>query len=632
MRTRVNGLGWCLLMAGATAAFPATAGAPTSRAPIAEALGMVSEDVIRYNDHLVTLASPYMEGRVPGSPGMERAKDYVEYYFREFGLKPAFPVNGTEMASYRDPFPLGSNWSVEDESIATLSGGKGLTLTADEDFVFTGLGSSGSATGEAVFVGYSIENGPEGWSSYGRNDDLKGKIAIVLRFEPMNDEGKSAWTGGDWSARASFNNKLRAAERRGAEAIIVINTPGADDPRVGRLSRFSTGGGDASVPVFMASPDALSSFLEGADREGRSMAELVAHANEGGGAVELEGVVSVKGIADRQEFMAENVGAVLPGKGALKDEYIVIGAHLDHLGMGNFGSRDPQNAGRKLHPGADDNASGSAAVLLMAEKLAADYAAMPEDADARSVLLIAFSGEESGLNGSWHYVRDPIVPAEQHVLMINWDMIGRVTNGRLTVAGLSSGVGMEEFADPFLNASGLEIVRPAQMSGASDHTPFFQAQIPVMFSIIADFHQDYHTPADTSDKINRVDAVKTVNMYREIVLAAAQREERFEFATSAPSRAPVAPSGGIAVRFGIMPASYEDGELGVAIARVSPDGPAAKAGVVDGDRLVRWNGQKVTDVNAWMEFLEDHKPGDEVRIGVMRDGEEISLDVTLEGR
>ncbi len=595
--------------------------------PVADALGSVSDDVREYNDHVVTLANPYMMGRVPGSAGMERAKDYVEYHFRQYGLKPAFPGNldGVEspFSSYRDPFALGGLWKVRAESLRAGPVG----LAAEQDFVLTALGGTGEAEGEAVFVGYSIDNGPDGWSSFAEEDDLTGKVAVMLRFEPTDEDGKSQWGGdGAWSGRASFANKLRGAAERGAVAALVINTPWASDPRVVKLDRFSSGGGGGgSMPVMMVSPEGAKKLLAGGDR---TLENLRGLADGGGGAVDLGFEVSVSGEASREELSAENVGCVIPGAGDLADEWIVVGGHLDHIGMGYFGSREGPGA---LHPGADDNASSGAGLILLAKNLSESIGALAGDTPRRSIMIVEFSGEESGLNGSRHYVNDPIVPLEQHALMINWDMIGRVKDERLTVAGADTGEGLRDFLEPFFDESGLVIDAPETMSGASDHTSFYTKNVPVLFSIITDFHQDYHTPGDVSWKINRVGAVKTVDMYHDIIMAAAQRPERFKFVESDRS-GPRAPAGGIKVRLGVMPARYDSDKPGIPIASVSADGPAQKAGMLDGDVLVRWDGQKLEDVQHWMELLGKHEPGDEVKIGVKRDGEEVTLTVTLEGR
>ncbi|MEN0019676.1 MAG: M28 family peptidase [Planctomycetota bacterium] len=605
-----------------------------SGSPIADALATVDEHVRTYDVHISTLAGPYMQGRVPGSDGMERAKDYVQFYFEKFGFLPAFPNEASEaFTTFRDPFSLGGSWSVISESLSATGSRGDLTFKAGEDFVLTGLGESGEIKGEAVFVGYGIEDGPNGYSNFDAETDLTGKVAVMFRFEPMDEEGRSLWNEGrGWSDAAGFANKLDAVGKRNPAAVIIINPPEASDPRAARLGRFGGGSPRLDVPVVMMTPEAGEWLARSAD-DGRDLMQLRRAADEGGvKPMDLGVTIDLKGEASNESLIAENVGGYLPGKGELADEWIVVGAHLDHLGLGLFGSRT--GSAGTLHPGADDNASGSAGLVLLAEMLQETFADADADADGdrRSIVLIAFSGEESGLNGSRHYVQDPIVPIEDHTLMINWDMIGRIENERVLMSGTHTGQGLREYATTFADSSGLDVQITDTMSGASDHTPFFRAGVPVLFSIIADFHQDYHTPADEVWKINRVGAVKTVKMYHDLIADYAFRAERIEFATGDGDSGDAAPSmPAIRVRLGVMP-SYNEEEAGIGVESVSAGGPAEAAGFEAGDRIVRWDGRKVEDIESWMRLLARHDPGDKVNVGVLRDGNEETIEVELSGR
>ena len=600
--------------------------------PIADALSSVPEDVRTYDVHISTLASPYMQGRVPGSDGAERAKDYIEWHFREAGLTPAFEDEaGNPFSSYRQPFPLSGTWTVERESLKATKGNNTIELTAAEDFMLTGMGENGTVSGEVVFLGYGIENGPDGYDNFENVESLEGKIAVIFRFEPMNEDGQSQWNDGDpgWTGRAGFANKVGAVARRDPAGIIIINPPGSSDRRAESLGRFQ-GMARASVPVMMMSHQAGDNMLRGLGTD-MTMLDLRRHADTDASHKELGFEIAMDGLAERKSLMAENVGGIIRGVGDLADEWIVIGAHLDHLGMGYFGSRSGPG---ELHPGADDNASGTAALLLIADRLAARLEGSSDP--RRSILIMGFDAEESGLNGSFFYTREPIAPIEDHVLMVNWDMIGRIENERVLVAGGFTGEGLSDFIEPYLAESGLEAVVPETMSGASDHTPFYRAGVPVLFSIIADFHSDYHTPADTVWKINRVGAVKTVHMYENIVANAATRDDRFRFISpqeQAQQReaAQRANQPQVSVYVGVVVDAEAEGD-GVALAEITEDSPAARAGLRAGDRLVRWDGQKLTDANAWRELLARHSADDTVNIGVKRGDEEVTLSITLEGR
>ena len=323
---------------------------------------------------------------------------------------------------------------------------------------------------------------------------------------------------------------------------------------------------------------------------------------------------------------AENVGGILRGRGNLANQYIVVGAHLDHLGMGEGSSRGTSG---QLHPGADDNASGVAAVLLMADQLASSYA--QSDEDHRSVLFLALSGEETGLQGATYYANNPIAPITTHTIMINIDMIGRIQEDRISVSGLGTAAGLERTLSPVFEASEMREQIESSMSARSDHYAFYEANVPVLFVTQTDQHDDYHTQNDVPWKINRTDGAETAAVMSEVVRTLSTVRSNLAFTrVQSASRGPS--MGSMRVRFGIRPGTYVDGVSGAAVGGVTPDSPADYAGVKAGDVLVSWNGEAVGDVRAWMGQLMRHNPGDVVTIGVDRDGERIELRVTLQGR
>ncbi|MHC4991518.1 MAG: M28 family peptidase, partial [Planctomycetota bacterium] len=442
-----------------------------------------------------------------------------------------------------------------------------------------------------------------------------------------------------WSRRSSSRNKIRAAASRNPAAIIMVNTPGANDPRIDTLEGSSRT--YAEVPVLVMSPEAGQRLIAALDPEGRTATDLRFMADEGRAIVDLGGDLQVLAEVERIPLTAENVGGIIPGRGDLADEWIVVGAHLDHLGMGNFGSRSGPG---ELHPGADDNASGTAGIMLFAKQLVESYEQLPDNADARSILFMAFSAEESGLNGSRFYADNPIAPIDKHVLMINFDMIGRIEDGRLSVSGAKTGAGMDEWLAPYFEESPLTIVLPERMSGASDHTSFYRKQMPVLFGIIADFHDDYHTPRDIVSKINRVGAVETIRLFHDIALDYAQLDDTFAYVEQPrrgrgggrPSGDQERGGGGVSdikVRFGVVPATYEEGgEPGIPIRTVSDGGSAEKAGILAGDVLMEWNGATIRGMGDWIQMLTKHEPGDIVSIMVVRDGEQVTMKATLQAK
>lgn len=604
-------------------------------------------DMLAFRQHDTTLSNVFFEGRAPGTRGNILAADYLEFHFKRMGLTPAFPqtVTGSDGSSrvvpnaeYRQPFQHGVTLKVADEMASFTASGATRVLRSGSDYNTLAFAGAAEASGAPVFVGYAIENGSNGYKGFPDGTDLSGKIAVVLRFEPMNAAGKSLWADQRWSPAAGLEDKLKAIAARKAAGIILVNAPGADDPRVSKLEDINSVRPTReamSIPVVMMSIEEADALVKAGDAHGRSLMELRKLADEGGTIIDLPGTkVSLRTKLDRQPVMTANVGAILPGQGALKDHFIVIGAHYDHVGYGLFGSTT--NAVGQIHPGADDNASGTSAMLVTAAKLSEQYSKLPADASARSILFLGFSAEESGLIGSRFYTQNPIMEKERHDLMINLDMVGRLRDGKLELSGVGTGTGLRDWVEPYTKSYGWNVALKPGGYGPSDHASFYGWGVPVLFFFTL-LHDDYHNPGDVAAKINNDGAAEIIDVVDRLAYDTALRPEGFTYVGNDQqggdqAAAPAAGPRNVGVRFGVTPGDYSGSEKGVLVGGVADGLPAAKAGLKKGDLITKWNGKEVDSVESWMPLLSSAKPGDEVTITFTRDGKEMETKATLVAR
>jgi hypothetical protein len=504
--------------------------------------GAVVEDLRVYFDdlgpdgalwyqHVQTLANPMYEGRAPGTRGGELTVEYLEFYFREYGLVPPFAENGVRQSTYRQPLSIEGapvEGFADDGTLAVA----GRQLAAGTDFVLTANSARGEVAAPVTFVGYGIENGPGGYTSFGPDTDLNGRVALLFRLEPLNEDGYTRW-GDEPGDHSSLRTKFDAIAERGAAGIILVNPPGAEyaleepdplPPTVGfgcsALNR---------IPTASITREAAGYLLASADPQGRDLLTWRRLADEGKvDAVDLDDAVYVTLHADiqRAELGTANVAGVLPGKGRLRDQWIVVGGHHDHVGHETGGGIHPSNNGQ-LHPGADDNASGTAAVLVLARRLAGQYAEAPDDADLRSVLFIGFAAEETGLNGSRHFVENPPVPLDRIYMMLNLDMVGRLRQNTVWVQGAGTATELPDVIGPLFVRSDLNVVTEAYIAG-SDQVSFVNAGIPALFAMTG-AHDELHTPLDQASTMNPQGAIQVVDLMQEVVLKLAAHPQALTF-------------------------------------------------------------------------------------------------------
>jgi hypothetical protein len=616
---------------------PPTTATPAAQPPLWVA--PTEADVHRYRELVTTLASEEMEGRGPGTKGIDLARDYIAERFDKAGLKPVCKSADAKaeppiQLSFFEPFDTRIGTKVKEARLtATGSGGAAREFQRDQDYTVMGFSAQATVQGEAVFVGYGVKNEQRKYHSYAADgqavakDALQGRIAVCFRYEPMNAEGQSLWgQKGSWQA-AQLTDKAALAAAHGAKALLYVNPPARQQE--GLKSTATSGGPAAPIPVMQISLDAFKALLAQAGRpaDDQQLRQLQQDADEGRtGLQPLTGVtLSVTVQLEAVSAPLYNVTAVLPGAGPLADQYVTIGAHYDHLGF----TGDTE---KRIYFGADDNASGTSGLVLLAERFgrrAREKDGLP--AVRRSLLFVAFSGEERGLVGSRHLVNhldDVGLKADQIAAMLNLDMIGRMVGDRLMVGGVGSGDRWDPLVDAAMRDSGLTVQRTASGSGPSDHASFYGAKIPVLF-FLGGMHSDIHSPRDTVDKINCEGAVKIANLVDGITQQLLIDPARLAYVAPKPGQEGIAAFLRGAAFLGIRPEPAGNTAKGVKVGDLVPDSPAAKAGLQAGDVIQKLGTAAVASVSELLSLLTKQKPGDKVKITVTRGEQSLEVDVTL---
>ena len=537
----------------------------------------------KLQQHVSYLASDALDGRRTGTPGANDAARYIAGEFSRAGLTPA---NGKVerkpraiIASYLQTFPYVGRVELGKNNVLSTSGE---TFRAGEDWMPLAISANQTLdlTG-IVNAGYGITANELSHNDY-KGTYSKTQVAVIRSGTPDGDNPHGRFT-----TAGQLRFKVAAAQSAGVGALLIISSE--DDLKNEPLARLRyDNAGLAGIPVAVIS---------------KQTAEKLANAKE------LKLTTDVV----RAEVPAYNVVGVLEGSDpVLKNETIILGAHYDHLGRGGEGSLAPRSG--EIHHGADDNASGTAGLIELARVLSAQRPKLK-----RTLVFIAFGGEEEGLLGSNYYVNHPLVPLDKTTAMINMDMIGRMKDSKLMIGG----VGTATEWRPLLAKTDFSLTLSDDGFGPSDHSSFYSKQIPVLF-FYTGTHNDYHKPSDTFDKINYNDEARILNLVARIVKDIDATDKRLTYTTakSAPPR-----TGGFRVYLGTIP-NYADTNDGLLLDGVRDDSPAAKGGLKAGDRIVKIGNTDVKNVYDYTQALGEMKAGQEYVFEVMRGTERLTLKIT----
>ena len=578
-----------------------------------------------YIGYVKYLASPEMRGRETGSPELEKAAAYIRDQFRSLNLK---PMAGD---SYYQDFEVttSARLGTQNEIDYTVNKQK-KALKIQQDFVPLNLSSAGRISGEVVFAGYGITAPEYNYDDYA-GLDVKGKVVVALRHEPQEFDDKSVFDGKVYTAHSQLFSKASNAKIHGAAALLLVNDTAAHPDDGDKLEKFGTTAGPANGGIEFAQvkADVVEKWLA---LSGKNLAGIEASIDKDlhpqsfvlPAALRLDVDIDIR----REVKTVHNVGAYLPGDTA---DYIIVGAHYDHLGLGEQFSLAPSLAGT-VHPGADDNASGTAGVLELAHWFSR------EQKRKRGILFLTFAGEELGLLGSSYYVNHPALPLENAVAMINMDMIGRIRDHKIYVGGVGTGSTFAELLKEVGQHHDFQVDATERGGyGSSDHTSFTTKQVPVLF-FFSGLHADYHKPSDTWDKIDAPDAVQLLDMVADVMdhltdgsprpqfVRVANPEEHGEVASQHSGTV-----SGYGPDFGSIP-DFTELPNGVRFADIRPGSPAAKAGFKGGDVLIEFDGKKIQNLYDFTYALRATKPGQVVLVKVLRGDQTIEANVLLTER
>jgi hypothetical protein len=562
--------------------------------------------------HLTYLASDELKGRYSGSEECRMAALYIAKEFEKFNLKPLF---GND---YFQEFPFvdGVEFTANNSLVIKTSNGENV-LTINEDFVVAPFSDRSDLTSNLVFAGYGISAPDLNYDDYA-GIDVKGKVVLIMRNNPEYNLPHSKFE--NYSA---LRFKVNTAREKGAAGVIFVNGYEPKDELDKFIDvKYDRGGfitGISAVQIKRNFVDDLFKTM------GMDFAQHQKKINETKTAASFEfkdATVTLKTEIIEIEKTSWNVAGYIEGTDPfLKNEYLVIGAHFDHLGMGGENSLY-QGEEKLIHNGADDNASGTSGLLELAEK----FSFNPEN-QKRSIIFVAFSGEELGVLGSNYFVNHSPVPSGQMITMLNMDMIGRLNEKKqLIVYGTGTSNSWKDLLNKY-NHSSFELTFNDEGYGPSDHTSFYGKQIPVLF-FFTGTHEDYHKPSDDVDKINFEGQQQVVqyvydlaneinNSSRPNYLVVQRKEQQSMTRTK--------------VWVGTIP-DFAGNVDGYKLSGVTDNSPAQIAGLKAGDIIIKFGEKKISNIYDFTYAIGEHSPGEKVNIVVLRDGKEMSFEIELGSR
>ncbi|MGI9473836.1 MAG: M28 family peptidase [Rubripirellula sp.] len=627
------------------------------------------------------LASEELKGRSVADDTIHEAALYVANRMAAIGLDTDV-IDGTPLQAVTVNLGARVGPSENNQLRIEIDEAAVFNATLDDGFTPMAIGSgSGEVDGPIAFAGYGITAPEFGYDDYA-GIDATGATVLILRKEPQINDANSRFTGTRNTSHAFFATKIENAIQHGANAVILVNDPesvlqsvmnvrskisqenerkkrllaqlqtvpdgainnrktlnkkvdGADrmieslqqelkEAKRGMLSLSDAGERAAnkdSIPVVSVARDLIDQLLR--KGTGKSLKEFEKTIDQTGAPdsrmlsnAEVSLQIELKPTA----VETSNVIGVLPGRGELADETVIVGAHYDHVGMGGYGSLAPGTIA--VHNGADDNASGTATMLATAKQMRDALAEVPSH---RRVVFIAFTGEERGLIGSQHYVRNPRFRLGSTVGMVNLDMVGRLRDNELTVYGTGSGDSLDAMVEQANERQQFNLFKVPSGYGPSDHQSFYVAGVPVLF-FFTGLHNDYHRPTDDFDKIDFGGLTRVTDIVSDVT---------FELATCKDRPKYVETENRVRVRrqlTAFMGVSLSDRDNQVVISGVSPGGPAERAGMRLGDRLDKLGGKPVTSSSDVLELMRNRSPGQKLTVRLSRDGEMITMTVELAKR
>ncbi len=575
-----------------------------------DSINGISADDVMY--HIAYLAGEELQGRLPATAGDTLAVEYIADTYKTFGLKPA-----GDNSTFLQKFEFIGGLELEKNNIfAVKINGEKQNFTVKNDYMPLSFSSNGRISGKIVFVGYGISAPELKYDDY-EGIDVTDAIVLALRFSPARPD-----TEEDLSDYEPLKRKTQTAREKGAAGIMFVTGPSeGEDDKLPKLN-YSNTTGNSGIPVLQIKRNTAEKLLEISGMN-LSKLEKTAINKKTGYATEITGISAEIKTALKQVIKETfNVAGFLEGNDpVLKDEYIVIGGHYDHLGFGGPSSRLPEKFGG-IHNGADDNASGVAGILEMAQ-----YYSSVKKQLKRSILFIAFGAEELGVLGSTHFVDNPYMPLDKIAAMLNFDMIGRMKNNELILIGVGSSPLWETSAAGFNK----EIEQPFTLSydssgfGGSDHSSFYRKDIPVLF-LTTGAHEDYHMPSDDIEKIDKAGAEKILKFATGFIDKINESPERPKFTKVVQSQPMGRPS--FRVTLGVVP-HFGGNVKGFKISSVKPGEAADRAGIKGGDVIISMAGKEIMNIQEYMYSLSSLKPGQTVEVIVDRNGEKKTFKVNL---